>query len=97
MFGLFPLEVLDKYPDFHDGIESIDKENALELCKDLEERGFVHNIWTYRVPYLGKLCHCNTRDCIGFMMENISRSKIITNQSMFVPSILISVKGAEAV
>jgi len=65
-FGLFPENYFKSYADYSEYTVRIDKEEAVELMREAEKRGYIHTIWTYRTPYIGKMCNCDIPDCAAF-------------------------------
>lgn len=52
-----------KAPDM--GLESLSGEEALAQMTDQEEDGAIHTIWTMVTPFIGAICNCTTRECLG--------------------------------
>lgn len=65
----------------HEGLESLEREEALRQMEEMEERGAVHTIWTMMTPFIGAVCNCNARDCIamktlsGIRVETMARAE----------------------
>ena len=41
-------------------------EEALGLMSESEKNGYIHTVWTYRTPFVGKMCNCDIPDCVAF-------------------------------
>jgi len=77
-FGLgFHIQyALREAPDFSD-FESVDKDDALALMRDLDDDGQVHSVWTFNTPFIGAICNCD-RDCMAYRFEKtLSIGKIM--------------------
>ena len=68
-FGIGVAEVEEPWRRlFHEAIdpslslEKLTKEQAKEALTDLDRRGAVHSVWTFKSPYIGGICNCD-RDC----------------------------------
>ncbi len=57
-FGMFPEKYFKAYADYSEYTWRIDADEASELLHTAEKKGYIHTIWTYRTPYIGKLCNC---------------------------------------
>lgn len=68
-FGYFPREFLGWFPEFGRRMKPADKETAMELIKKRHKRGAVSTVWTYRTPYIGKMCNCEVPECAGFQFR----------------------------
>jgi Pyruvate/2-oxoacid:ferredoxin oxidoreductase delta subunit len=49
------------------GLEKMEKSDALNLIKDFENKGLVHSIWTFITPFIGGLCNCDRSDCLAMI------------------------------
>ncbi len=47
------------------GLESLSPEVAIKQIEELEEDGAIHTIWTMMTPFVGAICNCQTKDCLG--------------------------------
>lgn len=65
-FGMFPKNYFKEYADYSEYTIRIDVDEALELMTESEKDGYIHTVWTYRTPYIGKLCNCDVPDCVAF-------------------------------
>lgn len=43
-------------------VEKLTREQAEEVLIDLDRRGAMHSLWTFKSPFIGGLCNCD-RDC----------------------------------
>jgi len=48
-----------------EGFESLTGAEAITQMEELEEDGAVHTIWTMVTPFIGAICNCSQRDCLG--------------------------------
>jgi NAD-dependent dihydropyrimidine dehydrogenase PreA subunit len=48
-----------------DGLEVMDKKDALAAFRDHEREGLCHTIWTFQTPFIGGLCNCDRTDCLA--------------------------------
>ena len=49
-------------------LEALTKEQAREALTDLDERGAMHTIWTFKSPFIGCICNCD-RDCGAYRAQ----------------------------
>ena len=47
------------------GLETVGKDEALALMKDLDREGLCHTVWTFRTPFIGGICNCDRADCLA--------------------------------
>jgi ferredoxin len=47
------------------GLEVVTREEAIAQMAALEERGAVHTIWTMVTPFIGAICNCTPKECLG--------------------------------
>ncbi|MGI6557473.1 MAG: ATP-binding protein [Limnochordia bacterium] len=45
------------------GAEKMTVKEGLELIHQLNKKGYVHSIWTFKTPFIGGLCNCTPGDC----------------------------------
>ncbi|MGI6038022.1 MAG: ATP-binding protein [Limnochordia bacterium] len=45
------------------GAERISVDEARRLIGQLNKRGYIHSIWTFKTPFIGGLCNCLPGDC----------------------------------
>lgn len=65
-FGMFPEKYFKAYADYSEHTRRIDLIEAAGLMEEAEKKGYIHTIWTYRTPYIGKMCNCDVPDCAAF-------------------------------
>lgn len=46
-------------------LEVLSPAEATEAVRELDEKGLVHSVWTFKTPYIGGLCNCD-QDCIAY-------------------------------
>ena len=85
-FGMFPKGYFKAYADYSEHTKEIDRDEALGLIQDCEKRGAYHSIWTYRTPFIGKLCNCDQSDCAAFTAQARFGIKIV-HKSEYIFSI----------
>jgi NAD-dependent dihydropyrimidine dehydrogenase PreA subunit len=79
LFG-YPLE--ECWPDYSEGpevrqVEKVDREQAVEMLSELEEKGVIHTIWTFKTPLIAALCNCDRQDCMAFRTEMTLGAKVM--------------------
>jgi ferredoxin len=45
------------------GLETLSKEEALAILRELEKKGLCHTGWTFITPFIGGICNCDRSDC----------------------------------
>ncbi len=58
------------------GLETLSTDEALEQFRELEKKGLIHTVWTFKSPFIGGICNCDM-DCMA--LKALSKSY----QSMF--------------
>jgi len=48
--------------------EVLTKEQAHSVFREMDEKGLVHSVWTFKTPYIGGICNCD-RDCLAYKMK----------------------------
>ncbi len=48
-----------------DGFETLSQRDAIVQMEDLEQAGAVHTIWTMVTPFIGAICNCTQKECLG--------------------------------
>jgi len=43
----------------------LEKEEAVELIRDLGRQGMVHSVWTFQTPFIGAICNCDLKSCLA--------------------------------
>lgn len=49
----------------HEGLESVEGNQAIRQMEEMEEAGAIHTIWTMKTPFIGAVCNCTALDCIA--------------------------------
>jgi NAD-dependent dihydropyrimidine dehydrogenase PreA subunit len=66
-----------------EGLESLEREEAVKQMEEMEDHGAVHTIWTMMTPFIGAVCNCTARDCIamrslaGIGVETMARAEYV--------------------
>lgn len=47
------------------GLQETGKAEAVAVMEELEGEGAVHTIWTMITPFIGAICNCTPRECLG--------------------------------
>ncbi len=47
------------------GLETVSREEAVAQMAALEDSGAVHTIWTMVTPFIGAICNCTPKQCLG--------------------------------
>ncbi len=63
--ALDPLGTMGQYPDSSASLETLDREEAKKIIRQLDEEGLIHTIWTAITPYVIGICNCD-RDCLAY-------------------------------
>jgi len=61
-------ETLADIPDLANHFEVLTKEQAHRVFREMDEKGLVHSVWTFKTPYIGGICNCD-RDCLAYKMK----------------------------
>jgi len=75
--GMAPLEAPLRQA-FHEvvhpslSLESLTREEARQAVEDLDQRGTVHSVWTFKSPFIGGLCNCD-QDCGAYRATTQSK------------------------
>jgi len=48
-----------------EGLETFSASEAISQMQDLEDEGAIHTIWTMITPFIGAICNCANKDCLG--------------------------------
>jgi len=59
------------------GLETLNREEALELFADHEKEGLCHTVWTFVAPFIGGICNCDRSDCMAMRAEVTHDLKIM--------------------
>jgi NAD-dependent dihydropyrimidine dehydrogenase PreA subunit len=66
-----------------EGLESVEREEAVRQIEEMEDYGAVHTIWTMVTPFIGAICNCAAHDCIamrtlsGIGVETMARAEYV--------------------
>lgn len=66
-----------------EGLESVERREAVRQMEDMEDQGAVHTIWTMMTPFIGAVCNCAAHDCIamrtlsGIRVETMARGEYV--------------------
>ena len=71
------------------GLEQVSGAVALGQMLELERVGTVHSIWTMVTPFIGAICNCTPRDCLGL------RSRALAIETLFPAEHLARVDNAQ--
>jgi Pyruvate/2-oxoacid:ferredoxin oxidoreductase delta subunit len=66
-------------------VETLTKDQTREALTDLDRKGAMHSVWTFKSPYIGGLCNCD-RDC-GAWRAQMQHSFQVMFRSEYVASI----------
>lgn len=69
-------EILDRYPDYADGLETLTKAETMELIRSFEHEGMTHSIWTFKTPYIAGICNCDG-DCVAYRAWTYTNLKLM--------------------
>jgi ferredoxin len=47
------------------GLESLTPTEALAALREHEKQGLCHTVWTFRAPFIGGICNCDSTDCLA--------------------------------
>ncbi|MFH1587598.1 MAG: 4Fe-4S binding protein [Candidatus Diapherotrites archaeon] len=50
--------------------EILDREDIENYLRGFNEKGLVHSVWTYGVPYIGCICSCDSERCLAVIGRN---------------------------
>ena len=63
-----PRGLLGKYPDYAQGLEVMEKDEAKKLLRSFDKQGMVHSVWTFKTPFIGGICNCD-QDCLAYRIN----------------------------
>ena len=46
-------------------LEYLSPAEAVAAIRELDGRGMIHTVWTFKTPYIGAICNCD-KDCIAY-------------------------------
>jgi len=47
--------------------EIVSKDDVINKLRELNDRGMIHSLWTYGVPFIGAICTCDDKSCLGIL------------------------------
>jgi Pyruvate/2-oxoacid:ferredoxin oxidoreductase delta subunit len=51
------------------GLEALSAPEALEAMRAHEKEGCCHTVWTFRAPFIGGICNCDSADCLALRFQ----------------------------
>jgi Pyruvate/2-oxoacid:ferredoxin oxidoreductase delta subunit len=57
-------------------VETVSKAEAKKSLTDLDRRGAMHSVWTFKTPFIGGLCNCD-RDCGAYRAHVMLRYEVM--------------------
>jgi NAD-dependent dihydropyrimidine dehydrogenase PreA subunit len=57
--------IYSDFPDFFSNFEVLKKDEAIKVLHELDQKGLVHSVWTFKTPFIGGICNCD-EDCLGY-------------------------------
>ena len=67
------LKELVEYPDYSKEFEVLDKESAIKLFREFEEKGLYHSVWTFKTPFIAGICNCDSRNCLSYRARTVMK------------------------
>jgi len=55
------------------GLESLSVPETLAAFREHEKEGCCHTVWTFRAPFIGGICNCDSADCLALKFQLKSR------------------------
>jgi ferredoxin len=65
-----------------EGLESLNREQAIAQMEELEKSGAVHTIWTMMTPFIGAICNCQPGDCLGLRTLSLDVETMFRGESV---------------
>ena len=56
---------LSDMPELAANFEVLKKDQAIKVLRELDEKGLMHSVWTFKIPYIGGICNCD-QDCLAY-------------------------------
>ena len=56
---------LSDLPDFSSNFEVLKKDEGIKALRELDEKGLMHSVWTFKTPFIGGICNCD-QDCLAY-------------------------------
>ncbi len=60
-----------------DGLETLDRETAMQHFREHEQEGLCHTVWTFVTPFIGGLCNCDRSDCVAMQATVVRDVKVM--------------------
>jgi Pyruvate/2-oxoacid:ferredoxin oxidoreductase delta subunit len=51
--------------EFSSKFDVLEKEEAIKVLKEMDEKGMMHSVWTFKTPFIGGICNCD-QDCLAY-------------------------------
>ena len=51
--------------DFTRNFDVVKKEEAVKTLRELDAKGLMHSVWTFKTPFIGGICNCD-QDCMAY-------------------------------
>ena len=79
--GVAPVEehmrrLFQKSLDSTLSLETLTPEQAREALVDLDQRGAIHSVWTFKSPFIGCICNCD-RDCGAYRAQMLDKYQVM--------------------
>lgn len=55
-------------PD-NQGLQKVEKKEALKMIQEFEKEGLVHSVWTIITPFIAGICNCDRSDCLALKVN----------------------------
>ena len=55
------------------GLEELTAGETLAAFRDHEKQGLCHTVWSFRAPFIGGICNCDSADCLALKFQLKSR------------------------
>lgn len=59
----------ERWPDLYPNLEFISPSEAKSWIQQLNAKGLVHTIWTFKTPFIGGICNCEYPSCLGIRLR----------------------------
>jgi len=59
------------------GLETLDRETALQNFREHEKEGLCHTVWTFVTPFIGGICNCDRSDCMAMQTTVVRDIKVM--------------------
>lgn len=69
-----------------EGLEVVDRHEAISAFRDHEREGLCHTVWTFQAPFIGGICNCDRADCLA-MKTTVTQDIPIMFRAEFVAGI----------